>query len=72
MNHHGAECQECQFFVHARKNGRITRKTFGACTYVVDWPKAIPMNYNWSVPSTQKVWATSNAEGCQCFRAIDK
>lgn len=69
MSHHGAECQECEFFVHAMKNGRITRKKFGQCTFVVVWPKDIPMTYNWRIPEPRKTWADSNAEGCKCFIA---
>jgi hypothetical protein len=72
MAHHGAECQECKYFVHARKNGRITRRKFGECTFVVAWPEKIPMNYAWRVPTRSEVWANSNAEGCSCFTDIEE
>lgn len=70
MSKHGAECQDCSYFAHASKNGRTTRKTFGACEFVVNWPVKIPMNYNWTPPTPLKVWATSNAESCFCFRPL--
>lgn len=72
MARHGAECQDCRYFVHAKlPSGRITRRRSGECTYVVKWPTALPMNYNWpqSKPVPTKVWADSNAEGCECFYA---
>lgn len=70
MNEHGAECGQCKHFVHARlPSGRISRKRYGECTFVVHWPIAIPMNYNFRPPVAQKVWHNSNAEGCQCYAA---
>ena len=70
-NEHGAECQDCKWFAHRRHaNGRIDRKRYGACNYVVVWPEKVPLKYgsNWQEPRPNTaVWATSNAEGCPCF-----
>ena len=70
-NEHRAQCEDCKWFSHYRRsNGRIDRKHFGACNYVVVWPKSVPLKYgdSWQDPRpSQAVWWNSNAERCQCF-----
>lgn len=67
MAHHGAECEECKWFVPARHaSGRINRRFYGECTYVVVWPK-VPVGYRWQPPTADKVWCDTNAEDCPCF-----
>lgn len=66
-----SECQDCAHFIHARHaNGRIDRRTWGTCTFVVNWPVKVPMTYSMTyrnpTPSV-RVWADSNAEECSCY-----
>lgn len=68
MAHHGAECEECKWFVPARHkdSGRINRKHYGQCTYVVVWPK-VPISIRMDRPVPTAVWCNTNAEDCPCF-----
>jgi hypothetical protein len=71
MAEHGAECGDCRHFKPAlHPSGRVNKKHFGQCLYVVQWPKDVPMKYGrpWQPPKDEAaVWVDTNAEDCPCY-----
>jgi hypothetical protein len=61
-------CGNCANFEEARHpSGRVNKRHYGRCTWVVDWPHKIPMIYEFNPPTPYKAWYDSDASKCQCW-----